>query len=430
MDAHMMKRSLFIVMLVGSLNILNSVCATQWSSPAFIPGSAGAFNAAVAMDASGNALVAWQASTANNPVIRIAYYSATGQSWSSVKELGAAYYKSYVYVSMGIDGTSIIAWIDDQQVVQTVCYAQENWQAWQPELISKSLPTDKANILYMPQTFFAKTYLTWASSSGAYVVSYDITGNDWSAPITLMSSPCYNLSGVVDALGNAIFAWIATNNSGQPNIFATRYDATQSWNTWTPMLQVISQAGFCPTVGISSPNNQAGTAIFTWFGAKGLQAALYNPTIPWQTWNPADTQKLIGISTLLGAQVAMDALGNALFVMQTPNVQCQQIQYSAAQTWSAWQPQGTVIIQGNTVVNDVVMNNAQNGLIMLSSAETGRLNTLYIASTEPADVPVAFNRSCIASSQKMLALQQGADEPHAIAVWPSMPAKGICYLVS
>ena len=152
----MMKQYALIAVFLGLFTMLNCVDTIQWSSPAFIAGSAGALNAAVAMDAQGNALVSWQASTASNPVVRIVYYTAAEQSWSPIKELGAAYSKSYLYVSMSLDGNGIIAWIDDQQVVQTVNYAQENWQTWQPVLVSQSLPSDKATDLFMPQTIYEK----------------------------------------------------------------------------------------------------------------------------------------------------------------------------------------------------------------------------------------------------------------------------------
>ena len=432
MDAHMMKRSLFIVILLGSFNLFSSIYAMQWSSPAYIPGSAGAIHAAVAMDASGNALVAWQVSTANNPVIRIAYYTATGQSWSSVKELGSAYNKSNVYVSMSASGTGIIAWIDGQQVVQTVAYAQQDWVTWQPVLVRHSLLGDQATAFYIPQNFSSTTYLAWTSSSGVYGASYRALGDVWSEPKLLMNGPCYSTTCAVDTLGNGVFEWIAQSGTSTFKVCAALYDATQSFDTWVPVIQILSQTAYACSlsVGICSLNNQVGTAIFAWIDTKGLQATLYNSATAWQSWSPAAAQKLLGSSVLFSAQATMDTLGNILFAMQLLNNYCQQTFYSATQLWNDWKPENSIIVKDKTIVNDIVLTPSQIGLIMLTSLERYRLNTVYVASTDPATTPVAINRTCIPSSQKMLALQQGSDPVAAMALWPSMPADGICYIVA
>jgi hypothetical protein len=421
-------------MLISNLCTLYCADTINWSDPATIAGSQGALNVAIARDAHGNALVAWLANTGNSKVIRTSYYNASYKSWSSIKELGSAYFKSYLYVSMNKEGDGIIAWIDADQIVTTVTYAQEDWQTWQPSLVKLSDPSDKATDLYMPQTLHDNSYLAWISSSGVHAVSYTRTSNSWSTPKTLAYGHCTTLYGATDAIGNASFTWITITDSRQTKVCATRYDTMQSWDSWTPYVHVLSQDNsLCPGVAMSSPSNTPGTTIFIWLDAQGLHAASYSPEIPWQTWNPSNTKKLITNASLPYAQVAMDKFGNGLFVWQSYTGYCQVAQYSSSQPWQSWDPTGKVIVEDKTIMNDIALEASQQGLILLTSLENYRLNTLYVALTDSqghVDAPLSITRTCIPSTQKMLALKQDSSAFDAMVVWPSVTSKGIRYLVS
>ena len=184
---------------------------------------------------------------------------------------------------------------------------------------------------------------------------------------------------------------------------------------------------------MSTPQGLAGTTIFAWVDPQGLQATLYNPAQPWQTWNPADTQKQIGTASLMSLQVAMDTVGDALFVLQAPSSYCQLAQYPATEAWNDWKPASTIIVQDKTIINDVAMSASQIGIVQLTSLETFRLDTLYVAesdSTGLIGMPLAITRTCIPSSQKMIAVKPASTSVSAMVVWPSTPASGISYIVS
>jgi hypothetical protein len=429
----MIKQTSISTALLCICYTIISNASIEWSEQTQIQNSQSAIHAAISRDAQGNAIIIWQAYTGTSRVIRTIYYAIATKTFSGVKELGTSYAKSHPYVSMNADGKAILAWINTDQVLTTVTYANEDWQTWQPILIKHSEITDNALDLYMPQTFYDHAYLIWTGNSGLYALTYDSSNNTWSTTKTIASGISSNISAATDTLGNVIFTWLNQDNQNNNNAYATRYDIAQSWATWTPTITAI-----CPMhnvlycdVALSTPANSAGTGIIVWFDTQqGLQATLYSPDTPWITWNPAEQQKILSQDVLPNVQVAMDSIGNALFVWQSGEGYCMASYYTSQQSWQSWSPNGVILVDDKAIMNDTIIDPANNSIILLSSIESNQLNTLYCIHMNKADIDSikTISRTCISTSEKMIASQLGSSTCNALIVWPSVPSKGILYV--
>jgi hypothetical protein len=112
---------------------------------------------------------------------------------------------------------------------------------------------------------------------------------------------------------------------------------------------------------------------------------------------------------------------------------CQTAYYTATQTWQAWQPESSTIVQDDTLVSDAAISATSLSIIVLSSLEQFRADTVYVAAYEGPTMPenpVSYMRTCIPSSQKSVAIRQLAASDNAMVVWPSPGSQGILYIIS
>jgi len=179
----------------------------------------------------------------------------------------------------------------------------------------------------------------------------------------------------VDSAGNAIFCWAFLESDTQLifGVKATYYDASQSWNDWSPVLKTIV-TNWDP-FPYGDPNSQAaisddGTAIILWGVANFTNATLFDKNNQvWNTWIPANFTKnnfppygnFAGL--LYETYVAMDDQGRAIFVLgEDPTRALYATYFDKSVDWLTWNPATSLkqIDPNSTVAPFCVMNSQGN----------------------------------------------------------------------
>jgi len=426
----MIKYSLKIALITYIL-LLNYAQAHAWTNPAIIPNSSGSLHVDAAQDKNGNIVAIWIAQQNNATVVQTTRYSAKTESWSSIKEIGTSSLQAHVKIGMNREGTALLVWKNKDNVLQSIAYSGQDWQTWDPSPISLSNQDDTVIDFFTTKEFATETTVTWCSGNGAYAILYDATTQSWSTIKTLSTKACVNISQSVDAQGNNAFIWIAKQDTTHYTVSGSYYDASQTWQTWQPYTVEFALDCFAYNAYVSMASS-TGIAFFSWADSHGIQTTQYNPSVVWQEYNPHSGQKTVDIPTYYQLQSTTDAVGNTVWVWQQPSGICFLTRYDAGTQWQNWNPICTAVNDQATKIEDVVLLNSTNTILLLSSQENYRRNTLYISecnSSGYCDTPVALTRACLSSNQKVLAARPDSSETHIMALWPTT-YNGIHYIIS
>jgi hypothetical protein len=426
----MIKYSLKIA-LITYISLLSCVQAHAWTQQAIIPNSSGSLHVDAAQDKNGNIVALWTAQHNDAIVVQTAQYSAETESWSSIKEIGTSFLQAHVKVGMNQDGTALLVWKNKDHVLQAVVYSGQDWQTWDP--VPASLSSDNEIVIdfFTTKAFSTETAITWCSDNGAYALLYDTTTQSWSTVKTLSTKACTNVSQCVDAHGNNAFIWIAKQDAAHYTVSGSYYDASQAWQTWQPYTVEFAQDGFACNAYVSMASS-TGITFFTWADSHGIQTTQYNPSASWNEYNPHTVQKTLDIPTYYHMQSATDATGNTIWAWQHLSGISYVTRYNIDTQWQDWKPVGNAVNEQETHIEDMVLLNNTDAVILLSSQENYRRNTLYVSecnSSGYCDTSIALARACLSSHQKALAAHPEGSTTHMMALWPTT-YNGIHYIIS
>jgi hypothetical protein len=425
----MIKYSLKLA-LITYISLLSYTQLYAWTKQAIIPNSSGSLHVDAAQDKNGNIAALWTTQQNNATTVQAALYSAETKSWSNIKEIGTCSLQSHVKIGINEEGTALLVWENRDRELQAAVYSGQDWQTWDPVPVSLSKQDEAVADFFTTKEFSTKTAIAWCSDNGAYAILYDATTQSWSPIKTLSTNACINISQCADAHGNNAFIWIAKQNTNY-TVSGSYYDASQTWQSWQPYTVEFAQDCFACNAYVSIASS-AGVTFFTWADSHGIQTTPYNPSCAWHTYNPHTEQKTVDMPTYYRLQSTTDSAGNTVWAWQKPSGICYVTRYNTETQWHDWNPILTAVNDQATKIEDIVLVNNGNALLLLSSQEDYRRNTIYISECNNSgycDTSVVIARACLSSNQKALAVNTDGSSTHAMALWPTT-YNGIYYIIS
>lgn len=221
----------------------------------------------IAIDDGGNVQLVWRASTA----IRAARFSAASAAWDSAVDLGpySDIYVAEPHVAMNGSGDAITTWESDGEIQAVLrSHSDAAWSAPVPISSGGGL-LDLAQPAIDPS---GAIVVAWRRSSalgtsGVQARRY-VPGGGWSTIADLFNDGFRvtpSVAVAVDAAGNAFV--VATRDRDGTRLLAARYAASTGTWTSTPNLTPALQFAAHSSVAV----DPAGHAVVMWFQADGNQ---------------------------------------------------------------------------------------------------------------------------------------------------------------
>ncbi len=273
----------------------------------------------VAMDDSGNAVIAWeQHNGANWQVFKSEYRDGAWTDPAGVSESGSVIVSQ---VAMDNNGNALIAWTQDVDHHGQIFISEYRGGAWTgPVNISQSEQNTECPRVAMDNN--GNALIVWYQPDGSnlkMIFKSEYRDGEWTHPsglddnISPDGQDAYVPQVAMDAGGNALIAWDQTVDGGNLQIYKSEYRDGE----WTHPEDLDDNI----TPGGDAYNNQVamdalGNALIVWEEHDGGHARILKSEYRGGAWtHPADIAD--GISPEGDPnfpQVAMDALGNALIV--------------------------------------------------------------------------------------------------------------------
>jgi len=209
----------------------------NWTTPVSIgTGAAVALYGGVSMDsnANGYAVASWVEVGTNQWEVYANLY-VPGIGWQGAEYLGSVVEYSY-FTCAGIDGAgdATVAWVTGHTTLCCKRYASSA-HSWEPvvEIVKNAYYIEG---LTLAVEVNGKAVMAWCSQEGSrwdIYASIRSTGNRWSSPVHIESSPgsAYNPSAAISEGGDAIVAFTVWGYTGG-DVYASYYDA--AYDTWYP----------------------------------------------------------------------------------------------------------------------------------------------------------------------------------------------------
>jgi hypothetical protein len=225
-----------------------------------ISGNENAFEPRVAINASGDALVAWRVDTARGCPVRAAFHLAGG-GWSrprTVSDVNAFCEGGNHRVAIDEHGDAIVAWFAQrgrlQYVEEATRDADGRWRA--RSLLAKARNVLRPEVAMDPR---GDAIVAWSQEGHEWARARP-AGRRWLAAQMVTNSQGAPASLAVDARGDALLAWSARGGIAA----ATKRSTDVKWR----MSMVASGPGE-PTAGI----DPGGDGVVAWLNEKGLHTA-------------------------------------------------------------------------------------------------------------------------------------------------------------
>lgn len=304
-----------------------------WSHPASLsdnisPDNQNAYNPRVAMDSSGNAIVAW-----------LQYSGANWQIFKSEYRNGVWTHPSSVTDNISPDGQD----------------------AWSP----RAAIDDNGNAIIVWRQSDGSKYQIFKSEyrSGAWTYPSGLSDN-----ISPDNQHAYNPRVAMDNNGNAMITWYQSDGSSN-QIFKSEY-RSGAWTHPSSLADNISPDGqnaWDPQVAMDNNNN----AIITWWQYSGSNFKIYKSEYRSGTWtHPSGLTDNIspGNQDAVTPQVAMDSGGNALITWHQSDGTYSRIyksEYRSSVWTHPWGGSDNISPDGqNAFSPQAVMNDNGNALII------------------------------------------------------------------
>ncbi|HEV7610186.1 MAG TPA: hypothetical protein VGO61_22835 [Steroidobacteraceae bacterium] len=405
-----------------------------WAAPTTLYTAANATvpSASLAVDAGGNAIVAW---TVGGQMSAVRY---TGTTWGSVLSAGVG--SGAPIVAMNGNFAAIV-WQDGSPLSNRAQWATRwNGTAWTAKvsLDLAGVPPFGQTVAVDNQGNIAVSFAqlnSGASANGLYVVRYTASSNTWSAMLAIAtantSAPAPgNPQIAFDANGNGVLAW-----SEGGNLRTARY--TRSTNTWAAAVNLDNLSG-----AVSSPSlslDAAGNALVAWIqvdetdGVASAYSKIYNAaTATWGAVTLHETQSLAVTDSSL--RTAINGSFASVGWLQTDGARDNL--YTARYNGSAWSAAALAEANINTVATPSLALDSLGNANLFWQQSDGTTVSVYQSRFNVGGVPsytvppgatwpsVAFDLYGVNSAAAGTALQTAMGNPALnsgaqISGWPA-----------
>jgi hypothetical protein len=232
-----------------------------FSAAKIISGNENAFTPRVAMNAKGDALVAWRVEPGQGCSVRAAFHVAGG-GWSSPRTIsGATAYCEGNTPRVAIDeaGDAVVVWTMQRGRSQDLEEATRNTDGrWRSQKLQTNVRDLSSSEVGMDAR--GDTIVSWSRNGQEEWVRVRPEGHRWLPARMLASSWVLSASLAVDARGDALIAW---KHLGRM-VAATKSSTDDKWR-----ISTVAALGGDPTAEID-PN---GYGVVTWLNHEDLNTA-------------------------------------------------------------------------------------------------------------------------------------------------------------
>lgn len=295
----------------------------EWSDPETVSGPGDNVSSLdIAVDSQGRVLLMWQQDDAGVPSIASAYFDGSGWNAPLFAEQDdiLAYSPTARFLP---DGTAIAAWrqFDDGASHDIAVSRFDATSGWGPvEILTPTFgDTYSVSLAVDPD---GNVMAVWGQSETFeedIAASYYTPSGGWQEPVLIESQPGNAASPRVEFApdGTAIVVWkqgVSTSSGNTARVYQNRFTPGEGWGTEAE-ISTVGSANY-PRIVIDGNGN----AISTWwvldlsvsFDAYSIWANRYTPENGWTT-----AEKIHDVGALIGTnapRIAIDASGNAIAV--------------------------------------------------------------------------------------------------------------------
>ncbi|NPU95511.1 MAG: hypothetical protein HPY82_26755 [Gammaproteobacteria bacterium] len=275
----------------------------------------------IAIDANGNAMVAWwELGAASKANIMAAYYTA-GVGWgaATLLEFDDRGDATTPKVAFDADGNALVVWFQ---------YDGSHYYVWSNRFTPGTgwAGTEFIQTYTAQSGYYPELAMTADGNAVAFWQQLDpgLTSTMWSNRYTAgvgwgVAEQVSNTTGfaythdvATDAAGNAMAVW-GVRESNLYSLWYSRYDTVAGWSTPELLENQDSQNAYVPHIEMDA----AGNAMVVWLQGSGSNYSLWARRYAVGSgWGPAQLIENDDTGGVLRPQLAMDASGNVLVVWQ------------------------------------------------------------------------------------------------------------------
>lgn len=248
------------------------VPGTGWSTPIRIDSEnlGNATDAAVAIDAAGNAYVAWSQNSGTTPpvVANLWVNRFNGSAWGTATKLNVSGSATFPSVTAGAAGFAAVTWSQGTNVMGSI-FKTGSWSA--PAVVGAGF--DRSNALVLPDS---SVVVVWPSTSDVLANRY--TGAWGTAtPIDAQTTTVQSdMALATSSDSKAIALWV----QGQ-DVWQSRFNPAQG--VWGSASKIEAAAGAANDISLEFSTTGRGLAVWSQPGASSMSpwSNIFDPTTAW-----------------------------------------------------------------------------------------------------------------------------------------------------
>jgi hypothetical protein len=316
---------------------------TGWGVAKLIDSETGnALSPQVAVDASGNAVAVWTQYSAASATYNIwSNHYVAGADWGTAQLIGSAISNSAGALDMNASGNAVVAW-NQYDVVSGTYHIWSNRYVAEAGWGTAQRIENEVGVAFDPQVAVdasGNANVIWVHRDlgiGGIWSNRYVVGTNWGAPqrISEVGGDVFDARIAVDAGGNAIAVW-EQQGAQSSNIVSNRYVAGMGWGA-AQLIEREPGEAYDPQIAIDA----AGNAAVTWehYGADrhyGIWSNRYHAAgADWGTAQRIENE----VGNAYDPQVAVDASGNATVVWHYSDGMKSNIWSSRYAAGTGWGP--------------------------------------------------------------------------------------------
>ena len=374
----------------------------------------GAGDPHIAIDAKGNALaVWWQSDGTRTHIWANRYTPGTGWGTPEIIETetdGGA----FLQIAMNANGNALAVWHDDGDIWSNHYTPGTGWGT------AALVETDNSGIASLPQIAIdsgGNALAVWQVRDGAREDLWSsryTAGTGWGAPLLIETDNAgtVGVAGAqiaIDANGNALAVWHQSDGTSTNNVWYNRYSAGTGWGT----AALIAGGAAFPQIAFDANGN----ALAVWSQSDGTRYNIWsNRYTAGSGWGTAMLIETDNAGSAIGAQIVIDASGNALAVWEQSGDRLDNIwsnRYAAGTGWGT-----AVMIAENALGPQIAIDASGNALAAWNDSDAGPADgniwsKYYAAGTGWGTAAIIDDNTGLARSPRIAMEANG----NALAVW-------------
>ncbi|MGE0027634.1 MAG: PKD domain-containing protein [Thermoleophilia bacterium] len=363
------------VAAAGIAGAAPAAAAPSWLGTQTLGGADVAAAPQAAVDAAGDALVAY---TDDTGVVRATSRAAGAASaWGAPASLGSG---TVPRLAMNAAGRAVVIYRDAGGTV-SAAVRDDAAGSWSAPVALTASPVPAGVVLRVALDAAGDAVAVWNTSGGTIEAAARAAGGAWGATEVLCAA-CDKPALAVDADGNAVAAWVR-GSRGESRIRPAAPGFVSAWGgaTWATPVNVIPAQPQLAMDGRGTTlmvfRDQGGTTISAIArpGSGGHFAVGASWSVPQVLSIPGDNVDQ--------PQVVMDSAGDAVVVWRhvTGPATVQAVSRAADDPWSGWTAPQNLMVTASPVANPQVSANAAGDVAVVWEQATA---TAVMASVRPA----------------------------------------------